>query len=165
MKVKSKLIKSVALIITVFIFALYSFSLNLKRDKHNLIDYRIFGKWRFSDKVNTILRSSNNIGKIEFTNEPGIINKIPAKFNKHLKNKRIYAAGIMIFKNKNYPFILINYSGNMNVVFFRPRNGHPLGDAESFIVTLVRGNKKANDILFIGGDFVGEALSPFTRAN
>ncbi len=62
------------------------------------------------------------------------------------------------------PFVLTARSGNPHLVYFRPRGGDPLGDAESFNIALVRARTPAADLLFIGGDFNNQRFVAYRRA-
>ena len=61
-------------------------------------------------------------------------------------------------------FILITHRGNATVVYFRERDGDPMGDGESFIVMLAPAKDRAKDLLLTGGDFNNQPFSAFERA-
>jgi hypothetical protein len=63
----------------------------------------------------------------------------------------------------DYPFILLNLSGNMTVLWFRERGGDPMGDGESFFVQLAPASEPEQDILLIGGDFNNQPFSALSR--
>jgi hypothetical protein len=163
-KIKVYFIKCIISTLLVFLFSINLSALEVKRNKQNLIDDRLFGKWEFSDEINKFLQGDSRIKTIKFINNKSIISKIPEKFLQKLKNIQIYSAGFMIILGIKFPFILINLHGNMNVVFFKNKDNHPYENAESVIITLVRGKEKKNDLLFVGGDFVNEPFSAYTRA-
>ncbi len=64
---------------------------------------------------------------------------------------------------KDYPFILIELFGNPHIVYFREREGDPMGDTESFNVMPASAKDKPNDLLFIGGDFSREPFAAYER--
>jgi len=106
----------------------------------------------------------------EFSIDADVAGKIPAKYDKFLKGKTIYLAGTMKVQRrrggaaKGHPFVLITHKGNPHVVYFRPRGGDPMGDAESFNVALAVAKDKAKDLLLIGGDFNNQPFSAYERA-
>jgi hypothetical protein len=68
-------------------------------------------------------------------------------------------------RNKTvHAFILIEMKGNPHVVYFRERDGDPLGDAESFNVMLAVAKDKPSDLLFIGGDFNNQPFTAYERS-
>jgi hypothetical protein len=72
-------------------------------------------------------------------------------------------AGIMTRHNKDYPFILTQLFGSPHIVYFRERDGDPMGDSESFNVMLAPAENKTNDLLFIGGDFNNQPFKAYER--
>lgn len=124
-------------------------------NKENVVASAIDGTWK-PEKADV---------KITFRKDIEVLNLIPKKFYKFLKNKTIYHAGFIVFqsKNKKYPFVLIEHNGNPHLVFFRKRKNEPYGDAESFNLFIAKGKDKSKDQLFIGGDFNNQAFNKFIR--
>ncbi|MCI0701877.1 MAG: hypothetical protein L0241_12415 [Planctomycetia bacterium] len=139
-------------------------------DKENVAASRIEGDWQLDAALTKRLTDKEPKEKalaISFKSDPDIAKKIPAKYEKFLAGKKVYMAGVMTLqeaKPKQHPFILTEHRGNPHVVFFRERDGDPLGDAESFNVMLAVAKDKQNDLLFIGGDFNNQPFSAFVRA-
>ena len=156
--------------------------------KHNFVENvvasKIFGTWKIDVATSTLLAKSEESSQLdlrdkkqkkekekpavseiqlEFILDTTIIKTIPAEYNKFLDTKTIFAAGRMNIKDKNMPFILIELDGNMHIMWFRERDGKPMGDSESFIVTIAAAKDKLNDLLFIGGDFNNQPFKAFKR--
>ena len=60
----------------------------------------------------------------------------PEEYKKFLADKLIFMSGVMIRGERRHPFILVAHKGNPYVVYFRARDGNPMGDAESFNLIL-----------------------------
>jgi len=141
-----------------------------KNEKQNVVAGRLEGRWHPQIPLTKRLlgeryqpEPTTSSSYISFSREPSVVQKIPAKYEKFLKDKTIYMAGIMTRWGKDYPFILIELFGNPHIVYFREREGDPMGDAESFIVMLASATDKPNDLLFIGGDFSNEPFRAYER--
>lgn len=140
----------------------------IKNEKQNVVSGRLEGNWQPHIPLTKRLigkryDAATSSGYISFSAEPSVVQKIPAKYEKFLKDKTIYMAGIMTRWGKDYPFILIELVGNPHIVYFREREGDPMGDTESFIVMLASATDKPNDLLFIGGDFSNEPFRAYER--
>ena len=141
--------------------------LKVESDKENVVSSRLEGRWQFNEAISTRLStrlSRNRDRAVEFHADDKVVAKIPGKYEKFLADKTIYMAGIMKSGKNEYPFILIEHKGNPHIVFFRERNGDPLGDAESFNVMLAVAEKTSNDLLFVGGDFNNQPFYALERA-
>ena len=62
-----------------------------------------------------------------------------------------------------HPFLLIAVHGNPHVLYFRERDGDPMGDGESFNLVLAPAREPASDLLFIGGDFNNQPFAAYDR--
>jgi hypothetical protein len=129
----------------------------VKREKENVVSSRLEGKWQlhvlltkrlFGEDYQPSLASSGRY--VSFKTDLSVVQKIPAKYREFLDKKTIYMAGIMTWWRKVHPFILIEHCGNPHIVYFRERDGDPMGNEESFIVMLASAKDEANDLLFIG---------------
>ena len=145
-------------------------ALEVQPDKQNVVASRLEGQWRIHPALTKRLRGKDNMPRTEstganvsFTDDPSVAGKVPGKYDEFLAKKRIYMAGTMRWPEKDYPFILIEQWGNPYVIYFREREGDPMGDAESFILMLAPAKHKANDLLFIGGDFNNEPFRAYER--
>lgn len=129
-------------------------------DKENVVSSVLEGKWQ-NDGAHTLA----------FKKDESVLMEISGKEDYYgfLKDKVIYFAGRLDWWIKdeqlgtNQPFVLIEDHGNPIVVWFRERNGDPIGDAESFILFIARGNTKAEDVLHQGGDFNNQGFRAFRR--
>ncbi|HUT34484.1 MAG TPA: hypothetical protein VNE39_13440 [Planctomycetota bacterium] len=144
-------------------------ALEVKPDKENVVASRLCGKWVVEPKLSQRLTAGvvdreSPSGKIEFASDPAVAGKLPEKYLEFLKDKRIYMAGTMKSREKDCPFILIEHCGNPHVVWFRERDGDPMGDAESFNVILAVAKNPIDDLLFIGGDFNNQPFRALERA-
>jgi hypothetical protein len=105
--------------------------------------------------------------RVSFRSDTSVASRVPsnmvAVILRALPNVRVYAAGIMTMENGDFPFILIDGNGNMNVVMFQPRGGDPMGDTESAIVQLGIAEEPGNDLLLFGGDFNNSPFTPMRR--
>ena len=129
-------------------------------DKENVVSNRIMGAWRVDGAATERLGGgkSSGLDSVSFRADSRVAERIPEKYGKFLDGRRIYAAGRLTLKGKDHPFILIVHAGNPHVVWFRERDGDPMGDAESFNVMLAAGRDASTDMLFIGQDI---GISPF----
>lgn len=150
--------------------AMVAGSFKVKANKENVVAGRLEGRWHPHIPLTKRLLGeryqpgpATSSSYISFSAEPSVVQKIPAKYEKFLKDKTIYMAGIMTLRGKEYPFILTELFGNPHIVYFRERDGDPMGDAESFNVMLASAKDKPNDLLFIGGDFNNQPFSAYER--
>ena len=129
-------------------------------DKRNVVSNRMMGAWQVDRSATERLlgRKSSGLDSVSFRARSDVVGRVPEKYGKFLDGKRIYAAGLLTLKGKDHPFILIVHAGNPHVVWFRERDGDPMGDAESFNVMLAAGRDASTDMLFIGQDI---GISPF----
>ena len=136
----------------------------VKPEKENVVASRLIGKWKthadFSSRLNGHAVREE---AITFTQDASVATKVPDAYAEHLKSKQVYLAGKMTRNGKTYPFILTEYNGNPHLIYFRERNGDPMGDGESFNLVLAPAKDKGNDLLFIGGDFNNQPFSAFER--
>lgn len=153
----------VTVLLTVFATAAWA-ALGVKADKDNVVGSRLEGRWRCEDALTKRLTARNKPrGNIAFKSDPKVAHEIPEKYETFLAKKQIYMSGIMTSRGKSHPFVLIEHKGNPHVVYFRERDGDPMGDAESFNVMLAVARNKQNDLLFIGGDFNNQPFSAYER--
>lgn len=145
----------------------------IKNEKENVVSSRLEGNWQldlpltkhlFGDKPHPTSEAESLGGRASFKAEPSVPQKIPTKYDKFFKDKTIYMAGIMTRARKQYPFVLTEFFGNPHIVYFRERDGDPMGDAESFNVMLAPAKDRLNDLLFIGGDFNNQPFAAYKRA-
>ena len=102
-------------------------------------------------------------GSIAFRSNPAVTKKLPAEFAEMLGAKQVFMAGEMIQNQEQHVFILIEYNGNPTVIYFRERDGTPMGDSESFSLMLAPAKQEQNDLILIGGDFNNQAFQAFQR--
>lgn len=146
-------------------------ALRVEPDKENVVASRLGGKWKLNVELTARLldaKRAKSMGDAfyEFRPDPTVAAKIPEKYNDFLKDKSLYMAGT--FKSRHSdgqqrPFILVSHKGNPHLVYFRPRGDDPMGDAESFNLVIVPAKDKANDLLFIGGDFNNQPFAAYDR--
>lgn len=145
-------------------------ALKVQPEKENVVASRLEGSWRLNADLTQRLegtdkphQSENPRGLISFVADEAIATQVPAKYEHFLSDKIIYLAGTMIWRGARHPFILIEHKGNPCVVYFRERDGDPMGDAESFYLMLAQAKEKKQDILFIGGDFNNQPFAAHDR--
>ncbi|WP_133584520.1 type 2 periplasmic-binding domain-containing protein [Sphingobacterium yanglingense] len=138
-----------------FLFSQTKKTLEINYNKENVVASSIDGIWK----------AKNN--NLEFISDPTVLEAISDHYFQHLKEFKIYHAGIMKVARreteKAHPFILTELNGNPYLIFFRERDDKPYGDAESFILFIARGETKSQDRLFIGGDFNNQPFEEYTR--
>lgn len=148
-------------------------ALKVTPDKENVVASRLAGTWEVDAALTKRLRGQELHGakmfRRTFVVDPAVVDRIPAKFADLLKDKPIYLAGrmrrIVAAGAGVNPFILTVLHGNPHIVYFRERDGDPMGDAESFNVMLARGATPEQDLLFIGGDFNNQPFTAYRRVD
>jgi len=164
-----------AAVVLLAVGALYrAAALEIAKEKENVVASSLEGKWRPNVELTKRLVGRTGPEKppgdyiefeaVEFASDDSVAAKVPQAYEKALKDKTVYMSGTMTLRGKKFPFILISRSGNPHVVYFRPRDSEPMGDAESFNVCLAPAKDRRNDLLFIGGDFSNQPFSAFERA-
>jgi hypothetical protein len=103
----------------------------VKPDKDNVVASKLEGEWSPDEAVNQRLGVKAQ-GKMVFKSDPAVAAKVPEKYDKFLKGKQVYLAGVMTKGEADFPFVLIEHKGNPHLVYFRAQGGDPMGDAESF---------------------------------
>ena len=139
-------------------------------DKNNVVSSRIEGDWVINKELSAVLSGKDVMEgvrgkklKISFRKDHSIIKDLPLGYYRHLKDKKIYTCGFMNMGGKTYPFYLTHITGNPHILYFRERKGVPMGDSESFNVMLAVAKEKANDMLFVGGDFNNQPFTAYKR--
>lgn len=139
-----------------------SAELKVTPDKDNVVSSRLEGRWKVHETISTRL-GRNQGGLVEFKADNKIVKSIPQEYEQFLADKTIYMAGTMNRSDTVHAFILIEHKGNPHVIYFRERDGDPLGDAESFNVMLAVAKDQPNDLLFVGGDFNNQPFTAYAR--
>ncbi len=104
-----------------------------------------------------------------FKKDTTVLEQIPKKYHDFLKDKIIYSVGYITLKSEtkvfteNKPYLLTVIHGNPHIVWFRERDGDPLGDSESFNVFIAIGEAPVDDLFYVGGDFNNQPFFRFTR--
>lgn len=133
-------------------------------DKENVVASRLAGEWIPDVELTERLAgSTGGLASLSFTSDPEVAARVPEKYEKFLAEKRVYMAGVLKFPGKQHPFLLVENSGNPHVVYFRERDGDPMGDAESFNLMLAPAKQPRNDLLLVGGDFNNQPFRAFQR--
>lgn len=137
--------------------------LELRPDPQNVVANSLLGSWKLDPVLQQRLGNKTRVQQLEFRDDAAILAKVPVALAAKLKQHRIYLAGVMVLRGKEQPFLLTEITGNPTVVWFRERDGDPLGDAESFNVMLVRAEAKPADLLFVGGDSNDQSFAAYAR--
>ncbi|HUS57417.1 MAG TPA: hypothetical protein VM141_02090 [Planctomycetota bacterium] len=140
----------------------------VEANKENVVASRIEGQWQRSADLTERLTGQQQPkqgGLMSFKNDPSVAGKIPAKYEEIevMRSRKVYMAGTMSYRGRDYPFILVEMNGNPHIVYFRDKEGEPMGDAESFNVMLAPAKDPADDLLFIGGDFNNQPFTAYER--
>jgi hypothetical protein len=134
-------------------------------DKENVVASRLEGEWRVDKDLNERLHgSTRKMETVVFRSDASVAAMIPAAYREFLDGKPIYMAGRVTLDGTEYPFILVEKSGNPHVVMFRARGDDPMGDAESCNIMLAPAKDRAQDVLLIGADFNNEPFRAYERA-
>ena len=137
--------------------------LRIESDPEDLVATKLQGNWTLDRTLTTRLGAKSPIENVAFTRTDEIVDGIPEAITAKLAKLPLHAAGTMVLGGATYPFLLVSVKGNKQVVYFRERDGNPVGDAESFIVTLASAKDASQDILFVGGDFSKTPFHAFVR--
>jgi len=144
--------------------------LRVQPDKENVVASRLEGTWRPHVALTQRLAGrppkaagEEPTGTIRFQSDPDVAADIPAKYRQFLADQTIFLAGRMTARGKVHPFLLIAIHGNPHVLYFRGRDGDPMGDGESFNLILAPAREPASDLLFIGGDFNNQPFAAYER--
>jgi hypothetical protein len=138
----------------------------VKAEKENVVASRLIGEWKTHTSLSgRLVGSSVREKTITFAEDKSVAAKVPEAYSEYLKGKQVYLAGIMTRAQKTYPFILTEYNGNPYIFYFREKNGDPMGGAESFNLVIAPAKDRAQDLLFIGGDFNNQPFSAFERVD
>lgn len=139
-------------------------------NQQNVVASRLVGTWE-PDLALAERLGVSPADRIRFESDPEIAAKIPERYAKPLADRQIFLAGTMTRTTpaeagpsiQRYPFILLTMEGNPHLVYFRERKGDPMGDAESFNLSVIPAKDTANDLLFIGGDSNNQPFAAFHR--
>lgn len=132
-------------------------------DPQNVVASRLDGEWRLDVDLTKRLGGSDRVPVLSIHVTNVVVEGIPDKVVSKLQKTRIYAAGSAVLLGEEHPFLLVELKGNMQIVWFRERDGNPVGDAESMIVSVAPAREKANDLLLLGGDFNNQPFTAFQR--
>ena len=141
--------------------------LEVRPDVHYVAANSLVGIWeRIVELCERLGKNGADLG-FEFRDDPTVLGEIAPGLRRELGRHRIYLAGWMVKHTSTgkikRAYLLTAQAGNSTVVWFRERKGHPMGDAESFNVSLIRANDRRKDLLFIGGDFNNQSFEAFSR--
>jgi hypothetical protein len=139
--------------------------LEVQAEKENVVASKLEGAWQANADLWPRLAGKGAPDKaiISFKSDPKVAAKIPLRYLPFFEGKPVYMSGIMRRDTNEHLFILSTLNGNPHVIYFRPRGGDPLGDAESFNLFIAVAAETANDLLFLGGDFNNQPFYPFER--
>jgi len=143
--------------------------LHVEENPENVAASRMEGEWvtdaaltaRLKGKAVEDVREQ----RLVFRSDASVAGRVEGEILEFLADKPVYMAGTMTTKGVDYPFLLIELFGNPHVLFFRERDGDPMGDTESFILMFAKARDPASDLLFTGGDFNNEPHQAFRRVS
>lgn len=138
-------------------------TLKVEAEPQNVVASRLVGSWRADDALCQRLGTKAPAATLAFRSDESWLGNIPARMQNRLKDRRIYWAGTMTLRGTDYPSLLIEIHGNPHVVYFRERDGNPMGDTESFNLALAPGAKSEQDLLLVGGDFNNQPFAAYAR--
>jgi hypothetical protein len=145
--------------------------LKVEPNQENVVASRLAGTWEADPALTLRLRGHELRGaekvRVTFEADPAVAGSVPGRYAAFFKDRPIYLAGrmkrIAAAGPGVNPFVLTVLHGNPHLVYFRERDGDPLGDAESFNVMLARAARPEQDLLFIGGDFNNQPFTAYRR--
>jgi hypothetical protein len=126
-------------------------ALKVEPDPQNVVASRLIGRWQLDLELSRRLGGDLRIAAVLFQQDDAVVAKVPARFIAKLQDFKIALAGVMTLQGKQHPVVLIQMNGNPHVVYYRERDGDPLGDAESCNVMLARGDKPETDLSAFSG--------------
>jgi hypothetical protein len=163
-------VRAAALTIVALAVAAAAAELRVQPNRENVVASRLEGLWRPHPQLTERLTGKapqrggeSPTGILRFQADPSIVTQIPEKYHRFLADTPIFLAGRLVLRGNKHPFLLIAMHGNPHVVYFRPRGGDPMGDAESFNLILAPAKDRASDLLFIGGDFNNAPFRAYER--
>jgi len=140
--------------------------LTVVSDPSNIVSNRLVGRWVLDPELSRRLdpeRASTEPAKLEFTSDDAVLTRL-GNYSERLQSDRIFAAGMVKTNGKPHPYILVNVSGNMSLVWFRPDGkGNLIGESETKSVSIAIARDRTKDLLFLGGDTARGASAAFSR--
>lgn len=136
----------------------------VRPDPKNAIAPALVGSWQLDDGLAERLGGRTNVQRFEFRADAQFVGRIPAAIAAKLRDLPLYQEGTMLKDGVAHPYVLTVLDGNPMIVWFRERDGDPLGDAESFLVAIARAKQRSDDVLLLGGDTAEEPMAAFRRA-
>ena len=140
--------------------------LKVTHNAENVVASRLAGKWVPDAELTERLTGSPPYSMDEvlsFKKKSSVAALFPERFREHFADKPIFMAGTMTLHDQENPFMLAEYNGNPHLFWLRERDGDPVGDGESFNLSLIRAEDRADDLLFIGGDFNNQGFDAYRR--
>ncbi|MFK7740332.1 MAG: hypothetical protein AB8H80_08405 [Planctomycetota bacterium] len=138
--------------------------LKVQPDKDHIVANTMVGSWSYDATLSGRLGAKIDLHTIEFRTDASVLAKVPARIAAKLSDWRIYAAGVMVKKEQEHAYVLVNIGGNSVIIWFRERAGDPMGDTESWLVCAAPGKSRKSDLLFVGGDSAKEPFAAYGRA-
>lgn len=142
--------------------------LRVQPEKGQVVAGHLEGVWTIDSALCARIGARERMTRLEFKIDASVLDAIPEELATHFKELRIYQAGLLTMTEgagdvSKYPYALIALNGNNHVVMFRSREGGGLDDTESALVSIASGKSRAQDLLFVGGDFDNEPFVAFQR--
>ena len=141
-----------------------AFELTISPSPDNVVSNRLAGTWVINTEITKRMeaeRTVKPIERIEFTNDASVLKRLSA-VSKRFETIGIFASGMMTFGGTAHPYILIDNSGNMSLVWFTEKDG-ALTDVTK-LIHIATARLPANDLLFFGGDAKNEPSTAYERA-
>ncbi len=148
-------------------FAVVLGGIHVEPDENNVTQDRLEGVWVVDKELRERMGVKVEDYEIEFIVDSSFLKELPSKYDPFFAGKQVYEAGRMVRRRQgrpsSHPYLLTTLSGNPHLVWFRERDGDPLGDAESCNLIVAPAKERADDLLFIGGDFDNGPFKAFHR--
>lgn len=135
----------------------------VRPDPRNAVAQALVGTWRLDGTLGKRLGGAGRIDRIEFRTDADVVGKVPAAIAAKLRELPLYQQGTMLMDGTVHPYLLTVIHGNPMIVWFRERDGDPMGDTESFLVAIARAKESSGDVLLLGGDTAETPMAAYGR--
>lgn len=146
--------------------------IKVRPDKDNVIAGKLEGAWVRDSDLSKRLAKGSRGGRgghetISFKSDSSAAARVPQKHHDFFADKRVYMSGTVTLTTANEPqeavFLLVALNGNLHVFWFPERDGIPSKLPRDFKVMLAPAVQRADDILFVGGEFNQQHFAAYQR--
>ncbi len=147
-------------------------TLSLQDAKSSVIAKYLPGEWESDKDVTERLGKRHAKMQLSIKDDPSALEQLnkelPSKLVEAISEYPLWGVGHCTWRKDGVtiaesPYLLAEVKGNYYMVVFRERDGNPVGDSESGLVSFALGKDRTRDLLFMGGDFPNEPYRAFHR--